>query len=125
MDYKSLPQESLDGDLLEAPIHDGGFPPITPSKWNRTKVFLQRNMNRIVFLIHLSLICAYIVLIFISRTHMDIKSEMQFGRDFDYMSLDHKYDNLWGGRAVEEAGVLILKEHGGPYTDIEHGAISM
>lgn len=52
--------------------------------------------------------------------------EMEYGRNYDYMSLDHKYDHLWEQDvAANEAGIVVLKDHGGKYRDIEYGAISM
>lgn len=41
------------------------------------------------------------------------------------MSLDHKYDGLWGGNEVEQPGVLVLKEHVGQHVEVEHGAVGM
>jgi hypothetical protein len=118
MDYKSLPRESLDDSSLHASEEEDGLAPTVKS-------FLRRRGNIILFIVQLLLIIAYIIFIFARNTTAPTKSAAQFGRNLDYMSLDHKFDHLWGERAVEEAGVIILKEHGGPYTDIEHGAISM
>jgi hypothetical protein len=80
-------------------------------------------LNLVLLLIQIALIGWYIRKI-VSRRSETI--EMEYGRNYDYMSLDHKYDYLWEQDvAANEAGIIVLKDHGGKYKEIEHGAISM
>ena len=63
-----------------------------------------------LLLLQLMLITVWIASSWVSKQTV---VNMQYGRDFDYMSLDHKFDDLWGGVEVEDAGVIQLKDHDG------------
>jgi hypothetical protein len=52
-------------------------------------------------------------------------AKVQFGRNYDHMTLDHEYDALWQGKAIESGGYIVLNKHSSRYTDREYGAISM
>ncbi|GAB7355479.1 hypothetical protein MBLNU459_g5976t1 [Dothideomycetes sp. NU459] len=80
-------------------------------------------LNLALLLVQIVLVGWYLSQV-ITRKHATVEKE--YGRDYDYMSLDHKYDHLWEqDAAANEAGIIILKDHGGRYGEVEHGAISM
>ncbi|RDW92208.1 hypothetical protein BP5796_01602 [Coleophoma crateriformis] len=57
-------------------------------------------------------------------TNIDSGFKAQYGRNYDYMTLDHEFDHLWMDPAVETGGMIVMSkdEQGKP---TEYGAIAM
>ncbi|KAK5944239.1 hypothetical protein PMZ80_003520 [Knufia obscura] len=121
MGYEHLPQDDASDDAVDLVIESHE---LQRRRHIRT-VLLKHGwtiINAVLLLTQLALITFYVRHIAIDQAPAVPTS---YGRQFDYMSLDHQFDDLWGGEAIEKAGVIVLKEHGGRYNDIEYGAISM
>jgi hypothetical protein len=58
-----------------------------------------------------------------SRNPWNIQST--YGSNFDYMSLDHKFDYLWDDELVENNGVIRLPSYMNSNSEQERGAIGM
>jgi len=121
MGYEHLPQDDASDDAVDLVIEGHE---VQRQKHIRAALLKHRwtVINVFLLLTQLALIIFYIR--HIATDHFP-SIPVSYGRDFDYMSLDHQFDDLWGGEEVEKAGVIVLKEHGGRYNDIEYGAISM
>ena len=52
-------------------------------------------------------------------------AKIQFGRNYDYMTLDHEYGALLQGKVIGSSDYNVLNKHGGRYMETEYGAISM
>lgn len=52
-------------------------------------------------------------------------SEVQFGRNYEYMTLDHTYDAVWQGHEIDTGGYIVVSEHGGRFSEKSFGAVSM
>lgn len=125
-EYGPVSRDSLEDEALN-PSEDNAFfsakhrncPPRQSTLRKHRLTFL----NLVLLLIQIALIGWYISEVIPRRSGT---IEMEYGRNYDYMSLDHQYDHLWEQDvAANEAGIIILKDHDGKYTEIEHGAISM
>jgi hypothetical protein len=125
MVYEKLSQESNEEASSEA--FDENFPRSQNS--SRFTSIKDRFRKHWVFITHIILVLTQVALFtwFIrnnsSRTTRT--ATVQYGRNFDYMTLDHEYDAFWSGKAIDTGGYIVINEHGGPFTDIEYGAISM
>lgn len=120
--YSPIPHDSLEDEPVSLSQDTQQIIPLVQAAKRKHLLSTFTILNFALLVIHTVLIGLYGV-------DRDLKSgsiEMEFGRNYDYMSLDHKYDHLWEQDvAANEAGIIILKEHGGRYGEIEHGAISM
>ncbi|KAH8705450.1 hypothetical protein BGW36DRAFT_422006 [Talaromyces proteolyticus] len=116
MDYKRLSQDSSD-DILNH------------KKSSKLDVFIsytRRWGNSVLFLIQILLISVYLSLIAFNTGALSTSSTAkQYGRNYNYMSIEHQFDPLWMDSAIMKAGTIIVKEHGGRHNDVEFGAISM
>lgn len=122
MVYEKLSQDSNEESPSEA--FDDNFPRSqNGSRFTNIKGHFRKHWTVIL---HVILILTQVTLFtwFISKNSFRIAT-VQYGRNFDYMTLDHEYDAFWSGKAIDTGGYIVINEHGGPFTDIEYGAISM
>jgi hypothetical protein len=128
MGYERVSQESSQ-DASSSKGLDENILFLNQSRYVRFKSRVRKHWGVILhltlLLVQLGLLSLWLInAISVSNSGKDT-IPMQYGRNFDYMSLDHKYDHLWRGDGLDTGGFIVLKEHGGPYREKEHGVISM
>jgi hypothetical protein len=124
MVYEKLSQESNEASTE---VFDDNFPRLqNGSRFTNIKGRFRKHWTVIL---HIILVLTQVALFtwFISNKNSRTirTATVQYGRNFDYMTLDHEYDAFWSGKAIDTGGYIVINEHGGPFTDIEYGAISM
>ena len=125
MVYEKLSQESNDESSSEAV--DDTFTNLR--NVSRITIIKRAFRRHWALTSHVTLVLAQAVLFAWLLSHSTSRpartATVQYGRNYEYMTLDHEYDALWAGKAIDTGGYIVLNEHGGRYTDVEYGAISM